>query len=424
MKILLINKSDRTGGAAVACMRLFRAHQKNKLTVNVLVQEKLLDEPAVISTTTGWISRKINFLRFAWERLLLLYNIGKRENLFAFSPANTGENIAKVTAVQQADILHLHWFNQGFLSLKSLRQLIKLKKPIIWTLHDMWAFTGGCHYSGNCSFYKKKCGFCHFLKNADEFDLSSRVFQKKRKLLENADMTIVTCSKWLADKAKESSLLTKFEIVNIPNPIDTEIFAPKNKLEARKALNLPADKKLILFGAANVLDKRKGIGYLVDAVELLIEKNPEHANKTELVLFGKSNQDISGLFELKINQLNHISSTIDLVNVYNACDLFVLPSLEDNLPNTVMEAMACGVPVVAFHTGGLPEMVEHQKTGYLAEFKNETDFANGINWVLVHANSEFLAENCRNKTLTEYSESVVSAKYQEVYRKALSRKLK
>lgn len=414
MKILLINKSDKTGGAAVACKRLHNALNKSNIEAKLLVEEKKTQDKKVINLSKNSARKKLNFIRFIAERLYFLPHEVSKDQRFAFSPAIAGQNIHNHPAFLKADIIHLHWFNQGFLSLNSLKKIIQSGKPIIWTLHDMWAFTGGCHYAGDCKNYKNNCGNCVFLKNPHAQDLSYKTLKKKKEIFKNAKITFVTCSAWLKKEAESSSLLQNSKIINIPNPIDTEEFYPKDKIEIRKRLNLPKNKRLILFAAANISDKRKGLNYLIDALHIY-HSNNQHKG-LEIITFGKSDNQLLENLPYKVHPLGILSKTEDIADAYNAADVFILPSLEDNLPNTIMEALACGTPVLAFRTGGIPEMIEHKKNGYIADYKSIEDLKTGLDFILNYPEKEILRQNAIHKVKTEYLEKIVAEKYIEIYK--------
>ena len=195
-------------------------------------------------------------------------------------------------------------------------------------------------------------------------------------------INFVTCSHWLEGLAKKSALLAGHTITCIPNPINTNLFKPHNKQEARSRCKLPQDAKLALFGSVKITDKRKGIDYLVESCKLLAEKHPELKEKLGVVVFGKESQQLANLLPFKVYPLDFVSNEHQLVDIYNAVDLFVTPSLEENLPNMIMEAMACGIPCVGFNVGGIPEMIDHLHNGYVAQYKSSEDFANGIYWTL------------------------------------------
>lgn len=416
MKILIISKDDIKGGASIAGFRLFKALEKhhNDLKINFLVQTKHSDQEAVIPTNSkSWRNK----LRFIWERLVFLLYERSSEVRFKFSIANTGEDITQSKLFNEADVIHIHWFNQGFLSLRTFRKILDSGKPVVWTLHDMWAFTGGCHYAGNCSNYQDECGNCPFLKKPSNKDLSTKIYNRKKKIYsKNKNLTFITCSNWMKSKANESSLVKDFNIHHIPNTIDTDFFKHQDILNSTKHFNLSVNKKFILFGAANISDQRKGLSYLLDALQLIPE---EASDSIELLVFGKIKDDILTNIPFKVNHLSYLNSKKDIVNLYNVANCFVLPSLEDNLPNTIMESLACGTPVVGFNTGGIPEMIEHKKTGYLAEYKSAKDLADGIYWTLFEANTEVLAENSRQKVLSDFNQEKIAGLHKELYEKVL-----
>ncbi|HZY40198.1 MAG TPA: glycosyltransferase family 4 protein [Mucilaginibacter sp.] len=422
MKVTLINTSDAGGGAPAACMRLLKALEQKQVDVHMLVQEKKTSEPRVNSISNWFLGRQAAKFNFLYERLPFIWFRAKTPEVrFAFSPANTSTDISRQPAVTNADILHLHWTNFGFLSINDLEKLQQSGKPIVWTLHDMWTFTGGCHYAGDCDHFVKECGNCWMLKGANENDLSHSGWLRKLEMFKSAkNIVFVTCSNWLAEVAKTSSLLKDFRIEAIPNAIDTEIFSPKDQNATRERWDIDPAKKIILFGAANILDRRKGITYLVEALNVLREK---YAGKDDLgiVIFGKNKSfDISQL-PFKVYEMNVINSQQAMAELYNLADVYVTPAIEDNLPNTVMEALACGTPVVAFNTGGIPDMVDHRQNGYLAEFKSAADFAAGINYVLTSDQKSELSANARKKVLDNFTNALVAEKYIAVYKSILKK---
>jgi glycosyltransferase involved in cell wall biosynthesis len=418
MKILLINTSDQSGGAAVACIRLFNSLRQNGIHARLLLQEQTNINSDILSTTHSRMKHFLNVFRFVWERFIFSRKESSRDVRFAFSPATTGEDISERPEIRDADILHLHWINRGFLSLLSIEKLFRLEKPIVWTLHDMWLFTGGCHYAGDCVHYEKECHHCPFLKNPSAHDLSNKVFQAKLNLFQSANkekITFVTCSHWLAKLARKSRLLSGFNIVSIPNTIDEGVFYPQEQSACRLLFGLPPEKKLLLFGAGNIFDKRKGLRFLKDALQIIKEHHPEWSSRIELVLFGKSKQTADGMFPFPVHDLDILTNEHRIASLYSACDLFVLPSLEDNLPNTVMESLACGTPVVAFQTGGIPEMIEHLYNGFLAEYRSIESMAEGIIALLSSSRLPELKQNARAKVERDYSQKVVANQYRSVY---------
>lgn len=414
-KIVFINKSISTGGAAIAALRLFRAEKlylKN-WDIQFLAQDGIQGEEGIHILAKSKISRAAGLYRLALEKLYFLFFEKSKEVRFQFSIANTGINISNNAIIHDADFIHLHWLYQGFLSLNSMDRIFQKGIPIIWTLHDMWPFTGGCHYPGNCNHYEEDCGECPFLKYPSAIDLSNRIIIRKQKLFNNyPEMVFVCCSEWLAKRARKSSVLRKHRIEVIPNTINIDLFSPGNKLEARENLGIDKDKFIILFGSANLTDKRKGFDYLLQALDSLKLSFPDEAADSELMVFGKASSHLPSGY--RVYNQNKVNSENILVDIYRAADVFVLPSLEDNLPNTIMESLACGTPVVAFNSGGIPEMIDHLQNGYLAEYKNTDDLVNGILWIK-RQSFEKLAIASRNKVLANYHPEKIANAYKELY---------
>jgi glycosyltransferase involved in cell wall biosynthesis len=308
----------------------------------------------------------------------------------------------------------MHWINQGFLSLNSIKKLVQTGKPIVWTMHDMWVAAGICHYPGNCGKYKIECSDCPLLSGKTAYDLSHKVFTSKKKLDLNR-ITYAGCSRWIANEARKSALLQNACITNIPNPIDTTVFKPRNKADMRQKRGLPLDKKLVLFVAAKLSDTRKGMSYLVEAGLYLQQRN------IEVVFLGaRIDDNLLHAISLPAHSLGYLPAPADIASLYAACDVFVTSSLEDNLPNTLMESMACGVPCAGFNTGGIPEMIDHHINGYLAKYQDAKDLAAGIDWILFKADYQQLSQNARQKATNHYSERIVAGQYIELYNRAIN----
>ncbi|WP_455672679.1 glycosyltransferase family 4 protein [Phocaeicola sp.] len=415
MRVLIINTSERIGGAAIAANRLMEALKNNGIKAKMLVRSKQTEQISVVELKKSWWK----VWQFIWERIVIWKaNHFKKHNIFAVDIANTGTNISQLPEFTQADIIHLHWINQGMLSLTDIRRIIDSGKPIVWTMHDMWPFTGICHYAGNCDKYMTECYHCPLLYKGGKKDLSYRTFQKKRNLFDGAHITFVACSRWLEAMAKQSELLKGQQITNVPNAINTNLFKPRSKQQAREKCHLPQDKKLLLFGSVKLTDKRKGIDYLVEACKILATQNSELSKQLGVVVFGKQAEQYASLFPFPIYPMNYVSNEKELVDIYNAVDLYVTPSLQDNLPNTIVEAMACGIPCVGFNVGGIPQMIDHLHNGYVAEYQSSKDLANGIQWALADKEEyKTLSEEACRKAISSYSESIISKKYIDIYNK-------
>jgi len=418
MKIVLINTSSKIGGAAIACRRLLVALNKSGHETKMLIRESE-NGINIVSTTTGKVKKWINFYRFASERFLFFLREKSKSVRFLFSIANVGENISKHILLRTSNIIHLHWINQGFISLQGINKILKLNKPVVWTLHDMWSFTGGCHHSGDCNRFKESCGNCPFLKSPSNRDLSNRIWKRKSRLLLSGNLTIVTCSKWLQEKAKESSLFRNVRVESIPNPIDTDVFIPKDKIVCKAEFNLQQNKKYLLFSAVNVRNYYKGFTFFRDALKILADKYPSLKNEVDVVVLGRTSEELLNEMPLKCIVINSISDESKMASLYNLVDFYVTSSLQENLPNTIMESFACGTPVIAFNVGGIPEMVDHLQNGYLAEYKSADDLAKGIYWGLYEAHHDQLSSNARDKVMACYSEEVVAETYISLYKELI-----
>ena len=420
MRVLIVNTSERKGGAAVAANRLMEALNNNGVKAKMLVMEKVSDSLTVAAYGNAWS----NMARFLWERLTIFSHLHfSKRHLFEIDIANAGLDITRFREFREADVIHLSWVNQGFLSLSGIRKIIASGKPVVWTMHDAWPATAICHYTQGCKAFMSECRHCHLLPGEGSAkDLSNKVWQRKAKVLADANISYVACSRWLEQQARQSALIGSQQITSIPNPIDSRVFCPGDQRVARQQLGLPLDKRIILFVSQRVTDERKGMRYLVEAVDKLTTAHPEMKGNTSVAFIGGHAEDIEGQFSLPIYSLGYISDERKIVEAYRAADVFVLPSLEDNLPNTIMEAMACGVPCVGFRTGGIPEEIDHLKNGYVAEYKNAEDLMKGIHWVLFEADHAMLATQSVKKVATSYSQTSVALRYIEVYNEAMAYK--
>lgn len=411
MRVLIINTSERTGGAAIAANRLLQALNRNGVEARMLVRDRKTSATDVVNIPQSW-KLKANFL---WERGVIWLNNGlSKQNLFQVDIANAGTDITGMDEFKQADVIHLHWVNQGFLSLKDLDRILASGKPVVMTLHDQWYFTGICHYSGECVRYMTQCDKCPMLKGPG-MDLARRVFDRKRAIYSGRNLTFVGCSRWMADLARQSALTQGHMVTNVPNAIDTSVFSPMDKQEARHRYKLPTDKKLLLFGAQRITDKRKGFSYLAEACEHIRLHHPTLPDHLGVIVLGGDAESVKEALPLPVYTVNYLSNEAEIAQLYSAADLFVTPSLQDNLPNTIVEAMACGVPCVGFDVGGIPEMISHKQDGYVADYCDSIDFAQGIAWCLNEARYPSLCKAARDNALATYSELAVAHRYLEVY---------
>ncbi len=319
---------------------------------------------------------------------------------------HAGLDFAKRDFVRDADVVHFHWVNEGLYSDQFMKSLASTGKPVVWTLHDMWAFTGGCHYTGDCRRFTDGCGCCPGLSSSEENDLSRREVSSKSEILRNMNTAFAGCSKWITDEANSSTVLKTSgkNCVNIPNPINSDSFRKLDKTICRQLLNIQSDKKLILMGAVNPYDLRKGYQYLKEA---LLKLDPE---KYILCMFGqKKDSDLSSFESIHFGS---IYDDLHLAMIYSACDVFAAPSVQENLANTVMESLACGTPVTAFRIGGMPDMINHRENGFLAEPFSCEELASGIEYC---AFAELPSDKIAEETAERFSFTAAGTAYQKLY---------
>lgn len=410
MKILLVNTSDIGGGAARAVYRLHKALLAEGVDSLMLVQEKKSDDYTVIGPETK-VEKVMAKIRPIMDSIPVKFY--KNRIKTPFSPAWVPfSNIVKKINEIKPNIVHLNWICGG---LMRIEDIAKIKSPIVWSLHDNWAFTGGCHIMWDCEKYRNECGACPILGSNKNNDLSKKIFYRKQKTFGKINnMVIVGLSKWLSKRAEESTLLKDKKHINLPNPIDTKVFKPFDKIECRRLWNFPKDKKIILFSAIDAIkDINKGFGKLIDALYKIKCKD------IELVVAGSGKPLNTPNFKFKVHYIGRLYDDISLVTLYNASDVVVVPSLQETLSNTVMESLSCGTPVVVFDVGGNSDMIEHKINGYLAKPFDTTDLANGIEWVLNNPNYDELCKSAREKVVREFDSRVVAKKYIKLYEEIL-----
>lgn len=400
-KILIVNTSDIQGGAARAAYRLHKSLLAQGVESQMLVNSKSSDDFTVISEDKK-LRKYFNKIRPIVDSIPTRFYKNKTKTLFSPSWIGFSNVVDKINEINP-DIVHLHWICGGMMKIEDIA---RIKAPIVWSLHDMWAFTDGYHYDESFDICKNGC-----TKEPKNF-LSKSIFKRKQKTFnQKKDMTIIGLSSWLNECSKSSTLLKDKKHINLPNPIDTNIFNPFDKEKSRELWSLPKNKKLVLFGAMGATsDPRKGFKELSEAMQKL-EKNED----IEFVVFGSSKPQNAPDFGFKVHYLGSLADDITLVTLYSAVDVMIVPSLQENLSNAIMESLACGTPVVGFDIGGNADMIEHKQNGYLAKPFDTTDLKDGIEWVLNNPNYEELCTNARKKVINEFDSVVVAKSYVELY---------
>jgi len=411
MKVLIVNESDIKGGAARAAFRLHNALLNIGIESQMLVQRRIGDADFVLGPSSK-LQELIGKVRIYLNYIPVLFYRNRTRTFFSPSVELFSNIVQRINDINP-DIVHFHWVCGGMLRIEDVA---KIKAPIVWSLHDMWSFTGGCHYDEGCGGYKKNCGSCKVLRSTNPHDLSYKILKRKQKSFSDIEnLSVVGLSKWLAACASESSLFKNRNIINLPNPIDTEIFSPVCQRSARASLSLPQDKKLILFGALKATsDPRKGFCEIFKALSKL------ECTDVEIVVFGSQGPKESQGFKYKTHYLGHLNDDASLRSLYSASDVMVVPSLQENLSNAIMESMACGTPVVGFDIGGNGDMIQHQESGYLATPFDSNDLARGLEWVLNHVNYKELSQKARDKVLYSFESTHVANHYVSLYKEILN----
>jgi len=409
LRITHLSHNDRQGGGPLASYRLHRALLDLGTESRMLVLESHREDAGIQTIDAGPLTTPI---RIADRLPRRLYRKRMPDRIWTPGCFGIG-NIETHPLVQASDILGLYWINGGFLSVSGIERLLRLGKPVVWRLSDFWPLTGGCHHPGDCEAYQTACGRCPQLGSDKQGDLAARQFRRKQDWLKD-NLTVVAPSRWLAKLAAKSSLFHQVPIKQITTGIDLDVFKPSPSDEARATLGLPPDKKLLLFGANNATQNpRKGFFELVRALEILSESNG--LGEVDLVIFG-SDRSPDFPVDIRVHNQGVITDERTKASLFSAADLFVTPSLEENLPNTVIEAMAAGTPAVAFDVGGTSELIEHGRNGYLAILGDSRDLAAGISSMLdVLENDQAIGARARKAMVRSHDQRMVAKRYLSLY---------
>jgi glycosyltransferase involved in cell wall biosynthesis len=413
-KSVLHLNSTSSGGAFIAGQRLVEAlNRSGKYEAKHLIFSSNLKASSDLILISNTFFKRIRaFIFHAFEKLLFLKDEKDKDHRFLFSSAKFGIDVTKHPLFIQADIIHLHWVNKGFLSLKSIEKVLNSGKKIVWTLHDMWVMTGGCHHSRDCFGYIEDCNGCPQLKKGSK--LSFNILKKKKTMfaIDSLNLHFTVPSNWMLERVQKSIMLKSFTTYKIPNLINTKIFN-NNHVSNRKALNISRDEFVIGFASANVNNKRKGIDFLIESLSLINYSILNDSN-IRLLIMGSKKDELIFPKNVQVIYTGSLNNEIQLAEFYNICDVFVSPTLEESFGLTVLESIACGTPVVAFNVGGIPDIIEHKTHGYLSKYLDSSDLAKGIEWASTQKNNPYFVNECQ-KRAEEFSEQKIVKEFETLY---------
>jgi glycosyltransferase involved in cell wall biosynthesis len=404
MKVLHINQSDISGGAAIAAHRLHSGLIDKGIDSYLAVDQKKTRNNCVIPISRNRLLDEVSARITQYSGLNYINIVGSKR-------------IQALHEFSDSKILHFHNLHGAYFNYLTIPSLTA-QKPTVWTLHDMWSFTGHCAYSFDCDRWKIGCGHCPYPESYPAIKRDSSAWEIKLKswLYSRSNLTFVCPSRWLKEQA-QVSILRNFPIHHIPYGLDTTLYHPINQQLSRSAFNIPTDRLVILVAADSLADSRKGADLLLPALKSLPDSLK---SRIFLLSFGNGGEKISGALDMPHLNLGHISSDRLKALAYSAADVFVLPTRADNLPLVLQESMACGTPMVSFDVGGVPELVRHHKTGYLAKPEDVQDFKYRIQEILENKTIlKVLGENCRKIAVKEYSLDLQADRYIKLYQELL-----
>jgi len=396
MKIVHLSTYTAQGGAGIATLRIHKKLLEKGIDSNLIVfHASGTSIPNVTEVEKGFIYKLRDFFFHRFDNFFFRKKLRPGAQQFSFNYFSR-ISINDHPLLKRADIVCLYWVGADFLTPE---QIGRIKKPIVWRLSDKWVFTGGCHYSGDCRKYEVHCGNCPQLLTNKEKDFTWFALKNKYESWKNRNINIVAPSNWIADAARRSTILKAKTVTRIATGVDPEVFMPVDRIKAKQALGIPSTTTVILFGANNALESTyKGGNFFRQMVERLADKD------YLFLLFGSDKSVTGDDIYKKVKFLGVLREEKDLRQAYNAADIFVCPSIEDNLPNTVLESMACGTPCIAFkNSGGVVDAIDHKGNGYLAEYKNVDDLINGVSWITGANKEGIVSAKAREKILKEFT---------------------
>lgn len=417
MKVLHINTYEGNGGAGRACLRINDALKADGIDSRVMTYFKFKESNITEVFSKSYFQKVKAVINILAERYLSKF-VTKAVKI-PFSLQWFGSSIVNHPLVKEADIIHLHWINHGFLSPKFIGELNQLNKPIIWTFHDSNPLTGGCHVRYTCEGYMSECGNCPVLRKSGSNDFSHQTWKAKQSAYSKVNFNIISPSSWMGSCVKEASLTKNHASYVISNALDTQLFKAVDKLKSRAELGVSPDAKVILAGfMPSTDDRHKGLKELQETIQHLYADN---VNKDQLFLlfYGSDGDGVELDIPIPYKFAGKIDNDNLLVKLYSAADVFLFPSIEESMGYTALESLSCGTPVAGFHTSGVPDVVVHKENGYLAKLYDTQELAEGIKWILNEADRDKLSKHARNWAVDNFDLKIISKQHIALYYKLL-----
>jgi len=416
---LHVSTYDAVGGAAMAAYRLHRGLKQLGVDSHMVVKKKHVSDDTVHSVATEYLDSLEEGVCAGMKTIQEWYVDRQRTSISntMFSISYPGLDLTQLPLMSKIDVINLYWIT-GFQSVMSIHRLLNMGKPVIWTFHDMWPITGGCHYPSGCNGYMDSCSSCHQLLN-DPLKLTELMLADKKFLFTSRNFVAVAPSRWMARRIKESAVFRQCRVEVISNSVQTDVFEPGSKTEAKKAIGIDPDKKTILFGCQDLNEKRKGFQELVEAFKYCLaeldSKKSVNKGRLHLIALGTSDRALTSL-GIPVYSPGYVTGETEIATIYNSADIVVLPSLEDNAPNIILEAMSCGIPVVAFQAGGVSEFVEDGITGLVVPKANSKELSQAILSLLDDQNSrQRMGIKARSESVSRFSPKRQAEEYVNLY---------
>lgn len=421
MKVVHLSLSN-DGGAGIAAYRLHTALRGAGVDSLFLTLYSKNSDPSVrvVDTTTRPCMKtgpgmSPHFYIYEQRRIFLMEQHPERQkNRALFADASSEVVLEAIPEIREAEIVNLHWV-AGMVDYARIGHTLKGKR-VVWTLHGMNDFTGGCHHADECGKYASECCNCPQLGH-HVFDYARHIFHQKLHGMRPLDLTAVSPSRWLACRAELSAILSGRAVHQIRNGIPTDIFTPSDGTDTKRFFGIAPDHYVILFGAFDAANERKGFKYLMEAFNHI---PTDICPRITVVSFGSSSEGLLASLPCEVKGLGPICDERNLALIYSMVDLFVMPSMAENLPNSILESLACGTPVTAFAVGGIPEIVEHKINGYLATPFDSRELADGIVWCLQNSTQQ-LSDRCVHTVRCDFDSRMQALRYRALYQQLLDR---